>query len=219
MLSGPADRFSYARIALAVFGVGVVLFGAADLVSRSAHALLGPNADTSAFGPAIVALQGGASAASFATSAPPITPARLTIPAIGVDAAIESVGKKADGTMATPSSFTRVAWYELGSKPGEPGSAVIAGHVNNALTTPGVFEHLDELHLGDVVVVTDANGKSLRFAVRDIEDYPSDSAPTNVIFSSTSPSQVVLITCIGDWDPKARSYDHRLVVYAGLLAS
>jgi LPXTG-site transpeptidase (sortase) family protein len=120
--------------------------------------------------------------------------------------------------MATPSTFIDVAWYKLGSHPGEAGSAVMAGHVNNALTKAGVFEHLSDLNIGDGISITDANGAVLHYAVRDIEDYPNASAPLSTIFSTTGPSQLVLITCAGDWDPKAHTYDHRVVIFAGLLA-
>lgn len=209
-----AQRKKYVRIVLVAIGLVVVLYGAADVLARVAHAALGSDANIAAFAPAIELDQ----TTAFASSTTPIMPTRLVIPAIGVDANIEQVGKKSDGSMATPATFGDVAWYDLGSKPGSPGNAVIAGHVNNALTKTGVFENLSDLKVGDVIALTDANGNVLHFAVRDIEDYTDANAPLSTIFSTTGPSQVVLITCAGDWDPVARSYDHRLVIFAGLLA-
>jgi LPXTG-site transpeptidase (sortase) family protein len=204
---------------LAVFGILVVLFGAADVMTRLAHATFGSHSNAAVFGPAIVSLAQSSSTPTFISNAAPLSPARLIVSSVGINAVVEHVGKKADGSMATPSSFTTVAWYELGAAPGAPGNTVIDGHVNNALTKAGVFEHLNDLKLGDVIVVTDAQGRQLRYAVRDIEDYASDSAPQSQIFATEGPSQLVLITCAGDWDPKAHSYDHRLVIFAGLLAS
>ena len=52
---------------------------------------------------------------------------------------VERVGKKQDGSMETPSTFTTVGWYELGVKPGDEGNAVMDGHVNNALTSSGAI--------------------------------------------------------------------------------
>lgn len=204
----------YVRIVLVAIGICFVLYGAADMASRVAHAALGGGANLIAFGPAIHVEQ----SAVFASSTTPIAPERLVIPAIGVDAHIEQVGSKPDGSMATPSTFGDVAWYKLGSQPGAQGNAVIAGHVNNALTKVGVFEHLSDLKIGDVIGVSDGSGHVLHFAVRDIEDYSSSNAPLSSIFATNGPSQVVLITCDGDWDPLARSYDHRLVIFAGLLS-
>ncbi len=206
----------YARLFFGAIGTFVVLFGAADLLSRVAHTAFGDRAALAALGPAVVELNRSQTPA-FATSTVGIVPVQLTIQSIGISSTVEQVGKKADGSMATPTSFTTIGWYKEGSEPGGAGSAVFAGHVNNALTKAGVFEHLDSIALGDVVTVTDASGKTLRFAVTDIEDYPTNAAPLDTIFTTSGPARVVLITCAGDWDPRAKSYDHRLVVFARLL--
>src|SRR4051812_23415107 len=57
------------------------------------------------------------------------TPFRLRIPAINVDAKIQSVGLGKSGNMAVPSNYTDAAWYRDGPAPGQLGSAVIDGHV------------------------------------------------------------------------------------------
>jgi LPXTG-site transpeptidase (sortase) family protein len=208
------------RIAATTIGLFVIIVGAADVASRLAHAAFGANANLMVFAP--VALLGNSSLGSsfFGTSTPqqhdPLVPARLTIPVIGVSAAVEAVGKKADGSMATPQKFGDVAWYSLGSKPGQAGNAVIAGHVNNALTTAGVFEHLSQVVIGDSVEVADSAGKTLTYKVTEIDEYPANEAPADTIFATTGPSQLVLITCDGDWVQSAHSFDKRLVVIAAL---
>jgi LPXTG-site transpeptidase (sortase) family protein len=115
--------------------------------------------------------------------------------------------------MATPSNFDNVAWYSPGAKPGAKGSAVFAGHVNNALLKSGVFEHLSQINKGDYITVEDGAGKSLVYRVSSVEEYQPD-APTDTLFATTGPSRLVIITCDGDWVPAARSYDKRLVVIA-----
>ena len=211
-----AKKQFYTRLFFGVIGTFVVLFGAADLLSRVAHTTFGDRAALAALGPAVIELNRTQTPA-FATSTTSIVPVQLTIQSIGVAATVEQVGRKADGSMATPTSFTTVGWYKEGSEPGSMGSAVFAGHVNNALTKAGVFEHLDSVALGDVITVADATGIIMRFAVTAIEDYPTATAPLDTIFATSGPAQVVLITCAGDWDPRAKSYDHRLVVFARLL--
>jgi LPXTG-site transpeptidase (sortase) family protein len=141
-------------------------------------------------------------------------PTRLRVPSIGVDAQVESIGQKSDGSMGTPSSFERAAWYKLGSKPGEPGNAVIDGHVNNALTSAGVFEHLPKVSIGDIVEVSDEAGHKITYRVREINEYAPNDAPLKSIFATSGPSQVVLITCDGEWDPSAHQFNKRLVVVA-----
>lgn len=204
---------------MAAVGLFVVLVGAADISTRISRAWFGDKAAFTAFAPAVVLFNASTTDSLFgATSATttPLVPALLTIPSIGVRANVEQVGKKADGTMGTPQKFEEVAWYSLGAKPGEAGNAVIAGHVNNALTKAGVFEHLSLVNLGDTLSLFDASGRSLMYKVTDIEQYPADTAPAGAIFATTGPSQVVLITCDGDWVSADKTFSKRLVVFAQL---
>ena len=200
VVSAHERRAYYLRLAVVAVGVLCVLVGAADATSRLVNNM-GPDAAFLAFAPA-------AAINNF-----PIVPARLKIPSLGVNAKVESVGVKADGAMATPSNFDNVAWYSLGAKPGAQGSAVIAGHVNNALLKSGVFERLSQIKNGDYITVEDSAGKALVYKVSSVEEYQPD-APTDALFATTGPSRLVLITCDGEWVPSARSYDKRLVVIA-----
>lgn len=220
VLAARRTRAGYLRFVMVAAGILVTLIGAADLLSRAAGVVLGKDAAVAAFAPAITATNPSAldSFSRSPASATPITPAVLTIPALGVTAAVERVGKKADGTMAAPTTFGDVAWYALGARPGETGNAVIAGHVNNALTSAGVFEHLSDIKIGDTVTVADASGKTLDYFVAKIDEYAADQAPAATVFATEGPSQLVLITCDGDWVASAHSFSKRLVVYARLSA-
>src|SRR4051812_34701143 len=79
-------------------------------------------------------------------------PVRVKIPIIGVDAAVEQVGKTPDGAMDVPHDYSETAWYNLGPRPGEPGNAVIDGHVDST-TGKAVFWDLRKLTRGDRIVV------------------------------------------------------------------
>ncbi|MGC9602690.1 MAG: class F sortase [Minisyncoccia bacterium] len=208
-------RRNWLRVAAIAVGFFVVLVGAADIATRLAHATLGPNASLDIFAPAI-AVTDPSVLKAFKAATTPIIPARLIISSIGVNANVEQVGKKDDGTMGTPQTFGDVAWYALGSKPGAPGNAVIDGHVNNALTTAGVFDHLSQVQLGDTITIADASGATRTFVVQNIQEVSADSAPDPSIFATTGPSQLVLITCDGDWVPSVKSFDKRLEVFATL---
>jgi LPXTG-site transpeptidase (sortase) family protein len=115
--------------------------------------------------------------------------------------------------MGTPQDFRNVAWYSLGGKPGAAGSAVFAGHVNNGLTNSGVFSHLSKVKKGDYITVADETGRTKVYQVSTVTEYAAD-APTESLFAATGASQLVLITCDGDWIPSARTFDKRLVVVA-----
>lgn len=198
-------------------GVGalMVLVGLADVTARVAA--LVPNIDDrlvfSAFAP-VAALDVPEFNAPAATASGAIVPVQMKIPGIGVDAKVIEVGKKADGTMGTPENFREIAWYGLGAKPGASGNAVFAGHVNNGLTTSGVFSNLSKLEIGDYITVINAEGKSLVYQVSGKAEYPADEAPAAEIFSTEGPSKIVLITCEGDWVPAQRTFEKRLVVTA-----
>lgn len=226
-LALPAARFGvlvsekrrvYIRWFLVAVGSLVILIGATNLFARAFEYVGGADATRTAFQPLgmLGSTQAFPNNVSLVATTTPITPSHIKIPSIGVDADIEYVGKKDDGSMETPKSFRNVGWYTLGSKPGSAGNAVMAGHVNNALTTSGVFEHLSDVKVGDYVTVADSAGKTLIYIVSQTAQYNIDSAPVSDIFSQTGPSQLILITCDGAWDEAAKSYNKRLVVYAKL---
>ncbi|HYE23186.1 MAG TPA: class F sortase [Candidatus Paceibacterota bacterium] len=140
----------------------------------------------------------------------------LVVPKIGIDTKIEEVGRTESGNMANPSSFHTVAWYRHGTAPGGIGSAVIAGHVDNALSLAGVFKELHTLASGDEVHVVTAS-TTLRYKVLRLEEYPYDNAPLAEIFGRTDGRYLNLVTCAGTWLPGIRTYDKRLIVYTELL--
>ncbi len=146
-------------------------------------------------------------------------PLRLLIPAIGVDANVQQVGVNKAGNMGVPTNFTDVAWYKFGTAPGQLGSAVIDGHVDNGLALAGVFKHLADVQVGDEVDVLTKEGSLLRFTVDEVGDYPMDAVPLERVFNRADTARLTLITCTGAWVPSKKTYDTRLVVYAHLLSS
>lgn len=149
--------------------------------------------------------------------APAALPARLTAPAISVDAAVEAVGLDAQGRMATPSRAENVAWYNLGATPGDAGNAVIAGHLDWT-SGPAVFWRLAKLKKGDELSILRVDGSRARFLVDTSSTMPYD-ADTNGLFTKTGPPTLTLITCAGAWDRARATYLQRLVVRASLAPS
>jgi LPXTG-site transpeptidase (sortase) family protein len=141
-------------------------------------------------------------------------PVRMKIPSIGVNANVQSVGLTADGSMGVPTVPRDTAWYNLGPKPGEVGSAVISGHVNWLYGAKGVFEKLKSLHAGDAITVQDEKGNVTTFKVRTSHAYGLTDDVTAVFRSTDGKSHINLVTCAGVWDKKAKTYDKRLVVFA-----
>lgn len=148
---------------------------------------------------------------------PAANPVRLRIPAIGVDAAVEAVGKTSSGNMDVPARSDDVAWYSPGTLPGEPGNAVMAGHLDDTTGAPSVFWKLSRLHVGDKISVVDSGNSEHTFAVVATASYPIDQAPLIKIFGYNPERALNLITCTGTWNSQANGYSNRLVVYARLL--
>ena len=145
-------------------------------------------------------------------------PVRLVISAIGVDASIESLGILANGNLATPVQhpWDDAGWYNLGPRPGTPGSAIIDGHLDRPGGYPAVFWRLRDLQVGDRVIVVDALGKSFSFHVINITFYPVQELPVQEIFGNNQGLYLNLITCAGDWIPDQHQTNQRLVVYTAL---
>jgi sortase (surface protein transpeptidase) len=158
-------------------------------------------------------------AAPAAPAVPAISdPVELRVPAAGIDAAVESVGTEPDGSMGVPSNFSDAAWFSEGYLPGQDGRAVFDGHVSS-VNAAAVFFHVEDLPVGAKVVVTGADGTELTFRVTDVEQYPMDSTPMDVIFGPSDRPEVVLITCGGGWHEDVHLFDHRTVAYAALAGS
>lgn len=148
----------------------------------------------------------------------PLNPNRLQIPSLGINTSVQYIGVKTNGQLSSPSNFTNVGWYKNGPAPGQGGTAVIDGHVDNGLALPGVFKHLNDMKVGDSVYVVNNAGKKLKFVVTDIKTYPYNSpSPDNIFVSEDHDSHLNLITCTGDWIVAGKTYNERLVVYTSLV--
>ena len=141
-------------------------------------------------------------------------PVLINIPKIGVNAVIRRVGVEKDGSMGVPSLPRDAAWYMLGPKPGELGSAVISGHVNWYSGAKGSFERVKYLKPGDKIIVQDDKGKKTTFVVRRTREYGYQENATDVFYSNDGKSHLNLITCSGVWLRSAHIYSKRLVVFA-----
>lgn len=139
-------------------------------------------------------------------------PARLAVPAIGLDARVAPVGLDSLGAMDVPGTADEVAWYELGPRPGERGNAVLAGH-NVWNGRPGAFANLRRLRVGDRIDVTTSMQEWFSYQVEEVRSYPAERAPLDRVFGASDRPTVTLITCAGRPDPSG-SYPDRLVVRA-----
>lgn len=149
------------------------------------------------------------------SKASPKLPVHLTIPAINVDADVQYLGVTSKGEMEVPSNSVDVGWFKLGPRPGEEGSAVIAGHFDGESGGTGVFTNLNKLKKGDKLYIEDDKGIITSFAVRESRIY--DPGYAEEVFSLSDGTHLNLITCDGVWDGTKKSYSQRLVVFTDII--
>ncbi len=143
-------------------------------------------------------------------------PVKITIPSINVNAPVELVGML-DGAMAVPTLGTNVGWYRFGTKPGDSGSAVFAGHVNWMNGEDAVFTELKNIALDDVVSVTNNYGEITHFRVTKIKEFPLYADTSEIFTSSDGISRLNLITCDGTWNDWLNTHESRLVIFTEKL--
>lgn len=144
----------------------------------------------------------------------PGLPIRLKIQRISTDAAIEYVGLTSDGAMDIPKGPVNVAWFNFGPRPGENGSAVIAGHYGWKNGIPAVFDNVHTLQKGDRIYIEDENGATITFVVRELRTFMETDDASIVFISSDEGAHLNLVTCKGTWNKASKSYSERLVVFA-----
>jgi sortase (surface protein transpeptidase) len=186
-------------------------------VGLASGCLAGANPSSRSSSPAPVAVGGPVVPSSEPRPLPTAAaeaPARLAIPQLGVDAQVEPVGVDAQGRLGTPSRPENVGWYRLGAAPGQPGDAVIDGHLD-WVSGPAVFWRLHQLRIGDEATVTGASGGRLRFVVDSVSSVAYD-ANVDSLFVTSGPPSLTLLTCTGAWDRQRATYLQRLVVHLSL---
>jgi sortase (surface protein transpeptidase) len=142
-------------------------------------------------------------------------PVRLEIPRIGVSTGLQQLGRAGDGTVEVPSEWGVAGWYAGGTRPGDPGSAVILGHVDSK-SGPAVFYRLRELRPGDRVEVVRAGGSRARFTVERVEQFDKQRFPTDDVYYPTLTPRLRLVTCGGAFDPTTGHYRSNVIAFASL---
>jgi sortase A len=143
-----------------------------------------------------------------------VVQAHLRIPKINVDTEIESVGLLHKGEMDVPKDISHAAWFNLGPKPGEKGSAVIDGHYGWKDGISAVFDNLSKLKRGDKIYIENEKGITLTFIVRETKIFGENEDASVVFSSNDGGSHLNLITCGGAWSKTVKSYSDRVVVFA-----
>jgi len=154
-----------------------------------------------------------------APALPPSPPDRIRIPAIHVDAPLTGLALTPSGSLAVPPAEKEnlAGWYEAGVTPGETGTAIVAGHVDNA-DGPAVFYDLGALRKGSAVEVVRRDGRVAVFTVDAVEVYPARGFPDEKVYGAADRPELRVITCGGGYS-KATGYQGNGVVFAHLTSA
>lgn len=155
-----------------------------------------------------------AAAVPALAASPPVS---VAIPATGTNAGLLHLGLRTDGSLEVPPEppGSPASWYTGSPTPGEPGPAVLLGHVNATGGGPGVFADLRKLLPGDQVEVAREDGSTAVFVVERAEQYGKDNFPTLEVYGNTEGPELRLITCDG-FAAATGTFDDNYVVYAKL---
>lgn len=141
------------------------------------------------------------SRSSFAAPVAGDAVARLVIPSVSVNHAVERVGVDADGMMEAPDDGVRgVGWYSEWATPGGDGNAVFSAHETwNQQRAP--FYSLRLLEVGDPITVRMRSGAEYGYEVISNRRYAADSMPLGqIIWPPARPDGdqwATFITCGG----------------------
>jgi LPXTG-site transpeptidase (sortase) family protein len=212
------QRQSPGRLAIGLLAVALSLnlawLSAGELASNPSPTVAGLAPGTQLIGSKVVTIAPPAAprTETFNRVAGPITPSRLRIPSIGVDAQIGAVGLRNDGSMDVPDNLWTSSWLAAGPRPGQAGNAVIAAH--RGVGTPALFSHLENVQPGDRIYVSDAAGNEVIYEVTRVASLDLSASTQVAVFGPSTAQQLVLITCFGRYMAGPRTYDHRLVVFS-----
>jgi Sortase domain len=138
-------------------------------------------------------------------------PRRLKIGRIRVDAAVSAL--EPGSGLSGPSDPSVAGWFGQGPAPGDAGPAVIIGH-RDSDHGPGVFWRLDQVRIGDEIIVNRSDGSQVRFVVRRLARYSRAGFPSSDVFGTRTAPELRLITCDGRFNFLTRQYADNLVVFA-----
>jgi LPXTG-site transpeptidase (sortase) family protein len=143
-------------------------------------------------------------------------PVRIVIPSIGLSAPVVPLGLNRDRTLQVPTHFGDTGWFRGGPEPGEPGAAVIVGHVASR-SGPAVFFRLRALRVGKMITIRLQGGSSVRYVVNSMVRVRKSRFPTSRVYARTKQPTLRLITCAGKIDVSTGHHPDNYIVFASIV--
>ncbi|NUL05705.1 class F sortase, partial [Streptomyces lunaelactis] len=147
---------------------------------------------------------------------PRSVPRRISVPSVALDAPLTEAGLDAGGWVEAPplEHGNLAGWYTGAVTPGERGTAVIVGHVDNT-AGPAAFFALGAVKRGSEVEILRRDGRTAVFAVYGVEVLTKKNFPAARVYQDTPEPELRVITCGGGYSKKT-GYAGNVVAFARL---
>jgi hypothetical protein len=159
----------------------------------------------------------------------PGSPTRMSIPALGVDAAIETIGldhraqpdDSVQGPLGTPVDKRKAGWYAAGPKPGSGvGTVLTNGHTYRDGSAIFQEDFAALVAVGQQIDLVLDNGSTCSYQISTVwrnvgavQDYPQLVASER-LYDQQGPERLFLSTCGGPWVESAQMFKDIHVVLA-----
>jgi Sortase domain len=140
----------------------------------------------------------------------PAEPVRISIPAAGINARMQSVRVRG-GELQVP-HIGKAGWYDAGPRPGEDGRAVVIGHLDTR-HGPGLFARVPRMKKGARISVLDRRGGVHRYRTVGVTQVRKKRFPRESVYGHARAPVLVLVTCGGPYK-KGRGYRDNILLYA-----
>lgn len=151
---------------------------------------------------------------------PATNPRYISIPSLNVSKArVVLVGLLPNNELDTPLHIDDTGWYDKSAFPGQGyGVVLIDGH-NGGISRNGIFSHLDRLKNGDKITIERGDGKKMTYSIvenRTMSLKDANKTGMNRLLQPYDPEKegLGLITCAGDWVPRDKVFNKRIMVRA-----
>jgi hypothetical protein len=153
----------------------------------------------------------------------------LLIPSLGVDAPLVptgATGRPETASLTIPGDVHTAAWWDgtvsQGSRithedapaPGQPGVAVIAGHIDSARAGPGALYDLKNISVGATVEIVDSGGHVAKWTVSTRPLTTRKTALPSSLWVTRGRPTLALVTCGGPFDRATGHYLDNVIVWA-----
>jgi Sortase domain len=161
--------------------------------------------------------------------APAATGSALVIPSLGIDAPLVPAGASGQPQNASfdvPSDIHTVGWWdgsvrdgqrtvhEDAPAPGQPGVALIAGHIDSAQDGPGALYDLGHIAVGAIIVVRGSQGHTSRWTVSSPPQTALKTGLPSSLWVTSGAPKLALVTCGGPFDYTTGHYLDNVIVWA-----